>query len=365
MEYPTKDFSYILRPDIYHPLTQLETPPAFRDLSLNPAPSTPLPELLSTGQFRPAAITAAQLLTNSTSPSDYVQIFQLFYVRLICLTLINATPLAAQEAKALEDLGSSFYRHPISHAHLVPWELRVLAVRLQGIGFADARRGIMGYYDLASDARSEILTSKDNAERDTWKARLEDLGIRVANTLVEMGDLEGAGRHLESLRVGPVEKEQDQLLRARLILLNLRIGDLTAARAYMGKRKDEEDAGSPYISALEPLFSMAEGNYSDAISQLSTLENDEPSAALQPLYAQNLAVFLLYNGEIAKARSLLESLISSGHSFPTLIFNLSTIFELCTDRSRSLKMALAEKIAKRDDVGDGVGRERGNVDFKL
>lgn len=326
---------------------------------------TPLPELLASGHFRPAAIAAAQLLTSLTSPSDYVQIFRLFYVRLICLTLINAIPLAAQEAKALEDLGSSFYRHPVSHAHLVPWELRVLAVRLQGIGFADARRGIMGYYDLAMDARTEFVKTKAKAERDMWNARLGDLGMRVANALIEMGDLEGAGRHLESLRIGQVEKEQDQLLRARLILLHLRIGNLNAARTCMENTKAEDDPGNPYFSTLELLLSMAEGKYSNAISQLSSLRNDEPSAALQPLFTQNLAVCLLYNGEITKARSLLESLISSGQSFPTLIFNLSTIFELCTDRSRSLKMGLAEKIAGRDGAGDGTGWERGNVDFKL
>ena len=223
----------------------------------------------------------------------------------------------------------------------------------------------MGYYDLARDARTEFVKTKDKVERITWNARLGDLGIRVANALVEMGDLEGTGRHLESLRIGQFEKEQDQLLRARLLLLYLRIGDLTAAKSCIGNRKDEEYADNPYTSTLVPLLSMAEGNYSDAISHLSALEKDKPSAALQPLFNQNLAVCLLYKGEITKARSLLESLISSGQSFPTLIFNLSTIFELCTDRSRSLKTGLAEKITRRDGAEDGTGWERGNVDFKL
>lgn len=221
----------------------------------------------------------------------------------------------------------------------------------------------MGYYDLASDARTEFVKTKDKAEKDTWNIRLVDLGIRVANALVEMGDLDGAGRHLESLRIGQVGKEQDQLLRARLVLLYLRIGNLTAARAYMGNREDEDDPSNPYISPLVPLLSMAEGNYPGAISQISTLEKENPSGALQPMFIQNLAVCLLYSGEITKARSLLESLISSGQSFPTLIFNLSTIFELCTDRSRSLKLVLAEKIARKDE--EGTGWERGNADFKL
>ena len=34
------------------------------------------------------------------------------YIRLAALTLINATPLAAQEVKALEDFSSSYYPRP-------------------------------------------------------------------------------------------------------------------------------------------------------------------------------------------------------------------------------------------------------------
>ncbi len=97
------------------------------------------------------------------------------YTRLACLTLIDATPLAAQEVKALEDLNSAFYLDDITGAHLVPWELRVLNVRLQAMGFGDPRRAVMSYYDLAREARSQIAAAAarhDNSARELWKDRL-------------------------------------------------------------------------------------------------------------------------------------------------------------------------------------------------
>ena len=246
----------------------------------------------------------------------------------------------------------------------MPWELRVLAVRLQGIGYADARRGTMGYYELARDARTEIGKTKDKGERDMWKARLSDLGMRVANALVEMGDLEAAARHLESLKASSRKDEEEQYLKARSALLYLRIGNLAMARRYIDPQGDLHFK-SHYISALKPLLSMAEGDYSNAASQFSILKDEPRSTELNPLFTQNLAVCLLYDGKITEARSLLESMISCGHSFRTLVFNLSTIFELSTDRARSLKNTLAGKVAGREGAEDGTGFERGNGDFKL
>lgn len=67
---------------------------------------------------------------------------------------------------------------------------------------------------------------------------------------------------------------------------------------------------------------------------------------------------------------LLTSLISAGHSFHALTFNLATVYELCTEKARFKKLELAADIAagmeKREEVaGRGGGGERLNSDFKL
>jgi hypothetical protein len=85
---PAKDFGYLLRPEIYHPLTLLDVPPPFRVPKLQPDPATPIGELVKGGNFRSAAIKAAQLLTTTPiNPADHETIFSLVYTRLSCLTV--------------------------------------------------------------------------------------------------------------------------------------------------------------------------------------------------------------------------------------------------------------------------------------
>ena len=218
----------------------------------------------------------------------------------------------------------------------------------------------MGYYDLARDARTEILKTRIKSERDLWKDRLYDLGLRVANALAEMGDLEGASRHLESLKQGKADSEHNQLLNARLVLLHLRIGNVAAAKKTIDSLGTSK---APYVTALEPLVALASGAYQDAVDLLVGLQT--PSSPVFALFTQNLAVCLIYSGEISRARSLLEELITAGHSFGALTFNLSTIYELCTDRSKVLKGELTEKVAGRAGREDGTGWEKVNEDFKL
>ncbi|MCJ1268106.1 hypothetical protein MMC22_007992 [Lobaria immixta] len=359
-EAPRKDFSYLQQPGIYHALTQQDVPLPFRNPSHQPPPSTPLSTLLSSFNFRAAAIAAAyQLCTSSTLP--HAEIFSLLYTRLACLTLINATPFAAEESKALEDLNSSFYRDSRTQAHFLPWELRVLAVRLQGIGYGDSKRGVSGYYDLARDAREQIAKTVGD-ERRMWKERLEDLGVRVGNALIEMGDFAGAARHFESLRRRG--GSDDVLLDGRLALLYLRLGDVAGARRYVEAVKDGH-------GMLRPLLSMAEGRYEDAIAEWRELREGLDSEIVM----QNLAVCLVYTGRLEETTSLLTSLIGAGHSFRALTFNLATVYELCSEKSQGKKIALAEQVAagmmRRNSEGeDGIGGDRGgrekvNADFKL
>ena len=46
-----------------------------------------------------------------------------------------------------------------------------------------------------------MLARVERKEDDArlWSARLRDLGLRIADALVEMGELETANRHLDSL----------------------------------------------------------------------------------------------------------------------------------------------------------------------
>ncbi|KAF7714606.1 Uncharacterized protein PECH_008326 [Penicillium ucsense] len=376
-----KDVSFLLRHDIYHLLSQNDIPPPLRSEFVILDPIEPLSsslglleKFLSEGHFLVAAHMASSILTSSLiAPTDIKLVFSLFFTRLACLELSGNTAIAAQESKALEDLNSMFYyldtslessdnatdndkSHSRHLRHIVPWPLRVLAVRLQSIGFGDSRRSIGGLYELGMEARREILR-KDISEDDRtiWRERLGDLGIRSANALVEMGDLDAAKRSLEMLQVAAKPAAAMTLRRA---LLLLRIGDVDAAQQVWENSAQSDDA-----ALLRPLLSMSEGRYQDAASEWRTLHEDMERAD-NALTGQNLAVCLVYCGRLDEARELLETQVRANNSFGSLLFNLSTLYELCSDSAVSMKRQLAATVAEQPVFGQS-NRDRCNADFKL
>lgn len=292
-----KDFSFLLRPEIYHPLTPLNVPLAFRNSSKQPDPKGRPEDLLARGHFRAAAIAAVQELTGTGSgpgvdSHDTGRIFELLYTRLACLTLIDATALAAQEVKALEDLNSvRVYVDDATGEHLVPWDLRVLNVRLQALGFGDPRRAVMSYHDLAREARERITRAAarhDNSESELWKARLQDLGIKVAGALIDMDDLSGAAHQLKTLR-----NRGDARLELSRALLWLQLGDADGARECASHCVDDAVTMEKIILAL---CDMAESEYEAALGRWQALRAELDDEMVNV----NAAICLLYLGRIVE-----------------------------------------------------------------
>ncbi|PYI34107.1 hypothetical protein BP00DRAFT_337501 [Aspergillus indologenus CBS 114.80] len=369
-----KDLSFLLRYEIYHSLSQLDIPHALRSEFIVPASSESLSstlqkleKLLAEGHFLLAAHLSGTILGSSLiKPTDIKRIFALFYTRLACLQLSGNSVIAAQESKALEDLTSAFYyveplpdksdKGPSYPRHIVPWPLRALAVRFQSIGFGDPRRGIGGLYEIGLEARREILRPDlDPAERQLWRERLADLGIRNVNALIEMGDLNAAKQALYSLRMSGVDNETRNARKALLLVL---IGDLDSARQLCSEGS-ENDQG--FFNAL---FSMAEGQYGTAADEWRSLLERERQRPDEAIIQQNLAVCLLYTGRLNEAREVLESLIQKEHSFPSLVYNLSTIYELCSEKAGKLKTDLVETIAKQPVTGV-LNLDRPSAEFKI
>ncbi|KAI5299738.1 Small subunit processome complex component [Ascosphaera pollenicola] len=282
--------------------------------------------------------------------------------------------IAAQESKALEDLSSEFYFIDTAEElcektdidadenngnkykdHIAPWELRVLAVRLQSLGFSDARRGIAGLYDLGLYARNQ-LSHKKLLKEDVqlWIRRLADLGIRVVNSLIEMGDLETARRTLATLR--PTASLQS---RTRMVMLYLYTGDVRAAEKVINEIHDGPE------ELLKCLLLMAQGRYMEAIAAWEALLPGHVGKDDEGIIRQNLAVCMLFTGRLDESRKSLEALVENNHSFQSLIFNLATIYELCSERSSlALKMTLTETVARQPSSGE-VNVERPNAEFKI
>jgi tetratricopeptide (TPR) repeat protein len=352
----SKDFSYLQDAQAYHVLPASNVPPPFLNAPNTPSVSSPIDNLLLSGHFRLAAIAASRNIVTAAAPTDHETLFHLLHIRLTCLCLISEHALAAQESKVLGDLNSAFYRHPLTDAHVVPWDLRILVVQLAALGYGEWRKGVMGYYELARECRENILKATTDDEKTLWRSRLRDCGLRVANILVEMGDIEGAGQHLGTLPKGP--ESQDILVMETLIWL--RVGDIEAAKRCLSA---VSEAGSDELinGSLEALIQLANSEFPAAASSFQSLHDKFPEDAM---VTQNLAVCLLYMGQIAAAKDLLLHLVDTSPPFYSSVFNLCTIYELCTERNRERKVALAEKLAARKMDGV-VGWEIGTADFKL
>lgn len=355
------DVSFLQDPSAYHVLP-VTAPLPFQHASNAPSVAAPIDSLLIAGHYRLAAIAAARNIVSAAAPTDYPTLFHLVHIRLACLCLISEHALAAQEAKVLGDLNSAFYRHPLTNVHLVPWDLRLLVVRLTALGYGEWRKGIMGYYELARECRESIIRATEESEKTLWRRRLRDCGIRVANTLVEMGDLDGAGRHLGTLSMSDDHAESAEAREVLVMetLVWLRVGDLASARQCLA-RASAIESDALLDGTLAALLQLADSDYEAAAASFRALHEQFPDDAM---VSQNLAVCLLYTGHIPDARDVLSELVDNTPPFHSMVFNLSTVFELCTERNRDRKVEIAEKLASRKD-GGGVGWERSTGEFKL
>jgi tetratricopeptide (TPR) repeat protein len=312
--------------------------------------------LLEGGHFRRAAEVAMRAIVQC--PSDVAsQILPLFYTRLACLVLISRQDFALQEALPLLEILATNTHEAQAVVAQIPWELRLLLARLQMVGAADgSRRGIMTLYVLATEARAALYNARegeDSSTIDLWSARLQDLGFRVGDALVEIGEIETADRHLDSL-VGICSSEE---LQYRKALLRVRLGDSAGAERSAAKLSD----GSRKQS-LQALLHITRGDYSDAIESWQSLIDEYPN---HELFAQNAAVSMLYMGHIRSTRDALEDIAQRLPMFPALLFNLSTVYELCSERAAERKSNLVQASATRNPQPASGGWEHANIEFKL
>ena len=383
---PTEDreLSFLLDASTYHAISQVDVPTPFRKPFLPPpGPDVPLNPLLlqlegllSQCDFvRAAQLTGSILISGGIRSNDAKTIFRLLQIRYSCLELSGNLLMAAQEAKALEDLSSGFYYddlHPDKMSedeategqprkvptHIMPFSLRLQALRLQSVGFSDPRRGVSSLYDVALECREHLSSPMTGPEqRRLWTERLEEVSLRVVNSLIEMGDLESATRSLEGLK--PAQGKDLAVWTSRMILLRMKMGDI----AGVDRLVETLDIDVPERPLLESLSAIAHGHFEKA-SKILSQDTASSNPATEALVKQNLAVAYLYRGEIIKARDLLEELVVAGHSFQNLTVNLATIYDLTSDKSRELKASMVSRIASSRPDRTQI-RSYVNADFKL
>ncbi|KAG8626836.1 hypothetical protein KVT40_005781 [Elsinoe batatas] len=371
---PKLDLTFLLRPQLYSPLPSTSLlPPFLGPTHQQPPKDATLSNLVDRSFYRHAAIKAASDLCTGVVPSsDAKAVLDAFHVRLACLLVCGYLEVAAGEARPLGEYlsrltagsgrgGPGGGSRPGSSAGqvgtgvgFVPWGLRVLVQRLAGIGAQDGgRRAVMGWFLLAGECRARFAGAGTEEEREVWRARLGDLGVRVAGELVGMGEVDAAVRHLEELEVG--DGEEGDEMRARLGLLYVRIGDVRRAEGLLGSIQ-----GWKGKQVLGGLIRFAEGDYEGAAALFKELHAKDDEDAL---VANNYAIALLYTGHMEEAAEVLEKLVDETTPSSATLFNLATMYELATEKAVERKAKLVDRVASRGP--ENGGWERAGADFKL
>ncbi len=258
--------------------------------------------------------------------------------------LLNLTVLAVAESAPLLSLlfdspsiqllsppipSQQHYQNRRRSSHVaatyVPWELRVLAIRLQALSCDDWRRALMGYYELAREARSNIAAcasaTREKGEDITllWRGRLYDLGVRVANALVEMGDLKAAAMHLASLKSASGNAATSGEYLAAIMkeaLVWLSLGDVASVRGILERLSHGDPHSDESLlqrKILAALLQIADGDYDGAIAGWKALNETDLSSdgsLIGVLAEHNEAVCHLYADRMDEVSSIRQRSIS-------------------------------------------------------
>ena len=144
-----------------------------------------------------------------------------------------------EESGLLGELGDIWFRDESTGFHVLDWELRLVVTGVGGRPFEgrmiDSRGVVIGYYEMVKEARRRLFESH-GASRAEWKARLEDLGWRVAVQLLRMGDVPLVREHLDAL-LSSVSADTSLRWRLATASLFLRVERPGAAEECLTKGK--------------------------------------------------------------------------------------------------------------------------------
>lgn len=274
-----------------------------------------------------AARKAQEELVALAGSDDSQKIFDLWYARLSSLSQARLNQIAREESRVLGDLGSEIFRDEVGRC-IVPWKLRVLVVPLQARG--NNQIGLSKYYALCREALLEAR--RDQELTETWRERVQSLGLYVAAMLVGMKDYLAAIEHLKSMFSSAESSEKiasefKDLIVTIIGICYLQIGNTLSARQWFAAGPGSEVAKA---SVYTSLCSIADADWPDAIRQLEECESSD-------LTYNNAAIAKLHEGDLETAIHQLEELVKKGCIDHIALFNLFTLYDLGNTSSKQRK----------------------------
>uniref|UniRef100_A0A8B9HYP8 Trafficking protein particle complex subunit 12 n=1 Tax=Astyanax mexicanus TaxID=7994 RepID=A0A8B9HYP8_ASTMX len=341
-----------------------------------------LKQLISTKNWRAAVDLTGRLLTahgqgygKSGQPTSHTtDSLQLWFVRLALLVKLNLFQNAELEFEPFgnvdqPDLYYEYYPtvYPGRRGSMVPFSMRVLHAELpqylnkpqESLDRLHSMRSVCQKIlanleeGLAEDGSMMTLSQENRqASIQLWRSRLCRVMYSMANCLLMMKDYILAVETYRSII--QYESEQSVQLLSGIGRIFLQIGDIKMAEKYFQDAEkvcQEKGRGQAQETAVlmnKAFVYLSQNNYAEAHTCFSGILKIDPK---NPVANNNAAVCLLYLGRLKESLGQLESLVQQDPALylhESVLFNLTTMYELESSRSTQKKQALLEAVACRE-----------------
>uniref|UniRef100_A0A3P9KXP4 Trafficking protein particle complex subunit 12 n=1 Tax=Oryzias latipes TaxID=8090 RepID=A0A3P9KXP4_ORYLA len=340
-----------------------------------------LKQLVSSKNWRAAVDLTGRLLTAhgqgygkaGQAASHTTDSLQLWFVRLALFTKLNLFQNAELEFEPFgnldqPDLYYEYYPavYPGKRGSMVPFSMRLLHAELpQYLAKPQEALDRLHHLEticlaildnlekgLAEDGSMVTLTQENRqASLKLWRSRLSRVMYSMANCLLLMKDYVLAVETYRS--IVQYEPQQRVQLLSGIGRIFLQIGDVKMAERFFQDVEKGCQKGGPLSDTTCVLMNRAfvylsQNNYTEAHATFLEVLKIDPT---NPVANNNAAVCLLYLGRLKESLGQLEGLVQhdpASYLHESVLFNLTTMYELESSRSTQKKQALLEAVACRE-----------------
>ncbi|KAF3701534.1 Trafficking protein particle complex subunit 12 Tetratricopeptide repeat protein 15 [Channa argus] len=343
---------------------------------------TGLKQLVSSKNWRAAVDLTGRLLTahgqgygKAGQPTSHTaDSLQLWFVRLALLTKLNLFQNAELEFEPFgnldhPDLYYEYYPtvYPGKRGSMVPFSMRLLHAELPQY-LAKPQEALDRLHSLktvclailenlekglAEDGTMITLTQENRqASLKLWRSRLSRVMYSMANCLLLMKDyILAVETYYSIIQYEPQQRVQ---LLSGIGRIFLQIGDVKTAEKYFQdvekacQMKESQPSHTICVLMNRAFVYLSQNNYTEAHASFTEVLKIDPK---NPVANNNAAVCLLYLGRLKESLGQLEGLVQQDPALylhESVLFNLTTMYELESSRSTQKKQALLEAVACRE-----------------
>ncbi|XP_037668819.1 trafficking protein particle complex subunit 12 [Choloepus didactylus] len=340
-----------------------------------------LKQLINSKNWRAAVDLCGRLLTahgqgygKSGLPTSHTtDSLQLWFVRLALLVKLGLFQNAEMEFEPFgnldkPDLYYEYYPHvyPGRRGSMVPFSMRILHAELQqylgnpqeSLDRLHRMKTICNKIltnleqGLAEDGSMSNITQENRqASIQLWRSRLGRVMYSMANCLLMMKDYVLAVEAYHSI-IKYYPEQEPQLL-SGIGRIFLQIGDIKTAEKYFQDvekvtQKLDGLQGKIMVLMNRAFLHLGQNNFAEAHKFFTEILRIEPTNAVAN---NNAAVCLLYLGKLKDSLRQLEAMVQQDpqhYLHESVLFNLTTMYELESSRSMQKKQSLLEAVAAKE-----------------